>query len=58
LYVSQDTSVENDNLSFVKTVAALMSIEYLSVPVDTEKDKDVMEQTNNGKLPVLLLEDG
>lgn len=35
-----------------------MSIEYLTVTVDPEKDTHIIDQTDNGKLPVLLLEDG
>ena len=35
-----------------------MSVEYLTVPVNPDKDVDIMEQSNDGKLPVVLLADG
>lgn len=55
-----DLSADNDDLNFVRTVAALMSIEYLTVAL-SEKDKEylnIMEHSNDGKFPILLLEDG
>jgi len=35
-----------------------MGVEFLCKKVNPEKDTHILEETNNGKLPILLLEDG
>ena len=55
LYEPEGARDENDDVCFVRTVAGLMQIEYLSVP--TKSDNEVVEQSLTGSLPILQLED-
>ena len=44
-------------VNFVKVVARLMEVEYLSVPLNTEKDTVIMQKSLTGKFPLLELPD-
>lgn len=58
MYVPADTSLDNDDVAFVNTVAHLLSVEVLRVPVEEKDSEDILENSHNGRLPLLLLEDG
>ena len=47
----------NEDSCFVKTVARLMQVEYLSVPI-TDKDEAIIARSFTGRFPLLEFEDG
>ena len=58
MYVPAEASQVNDDVAFVNTVAQLLSVEVLRVPVAEIDSEEILENSHNGKLPLLLLEDG
>jgi len=58
LYERPSPEGYDEDACFVKTVARLMQVEYLSVPVEEKDAEDLSEKTAAGKFPMLEFEDG
>ena len=48
---------QDESANFVKVVARLMEVEYLSVIVDKTKDTEIVQKSLTGKFPILELPD-